>query len=156
MTTQTIKKTGSAKARNSSARLFAVQALYQALHSDKRPMSMVEEYLKHNVGMDLTGEDAPEPSPMVTPDETLFKSIMAGVDSRYDELIGFIKLHLPNFDDKELLLKSILLCGAYEILAHTDLDKALLISEYIHVTKAFFEGAESKLVNAVLDSLSKA
>lgn len=151
--TQSIKKTGSAKARNSSARLFAVQALYQSLHSGKRPMVMVDEYLKHNIGMDLTGEDAPEPSPMVTPDETLFKAIMAGVDNRADELIGFIKLHLPNFDDKELLLKAVLLCGAYEILAHRDLDKALVISEYIHVTKAFFDGAESKLVNAVLDKL---
>jgi N utilization substance protein B len=143
------KKTGSAKARNTSARLFAVQALYQSIHSAKRPMSLVEEYLNFNVGMDLDQDG--EISEMVTPDETLFKSIMAGVDGRRDELDGFIKQHLPNFEEKDLLLKSILLCGSYELLAHTDLDKALVVSEYLHITKAFYGGTESKLVNAVLD-----
>ena len=81
---------------------------------------------------------------------------MAGVDGRREELETFIKQHLPNFDDKELLLKSILLCGAYEILAHSDLDRALVISEYLHVAKAFFDGAESKLINAVLDKIGAA
>ena len=145
------KKTGSAKARNSSARLFAVQAIYQSLQLQKRPMALVDEYLSHNVGMDLSQDG--DVSEMVSPDETLFKSIMAGVDGRRDELEMFIKPHLPNFDDKEMLLKSILLCGAYEILSHTDLDRALVISEYLHIAKAFFDGAESKLVNAVLDKI---
>jgi transcription antitermination protein NusB len=128
-----------------------VQALYQSLHLGKRPMSMVEEYLQHNVGMDLSQDG--DVCKMVSPDETLFKSIIAGVDHRYDELESFIKPRLPNFDEKELLLKAILLCGAYEIMAHTDLDRALLISEYLHVTKAFYDGAEAKLVNAVLDKI---
>lgn len=146
------KKTGSAKARNSAARLFAVQAIYQAMQLQKRPMHLVDEYLAHNVGMDLSQDDV-DVSEMVSPDETLFKSILAGVDGRRDELELFIKPHLANFDEKEMLLKSIILCGAYEILSHTDLDRALVISEYIHISKAFFDGAESKLVNAVLDKM---
>lgn len=147
------KKTGSAKARNSAARLFAVQAVYQAMSLQKRPMHLIEEYLNHNVGIDLE-QDGNDENQMVTPDQTLFKSIMAGVDGRREELETFIKPHLPNFDEKEMLLKSVLLCGAYELLAHTDLDRPLLISEYLHITKAFYDGAESKLVNAVLDKIA--
>ncbi|MCB9980671.1 MAG: transcription antitermination factor NusB, partial [Rhodospirillales bacterium] len=38
-------------------------------------------------------------------------------------------------------------------MAHLDIDPPLIISDYIHVTRSFYEGAESKLVNGILDSL---
>jgi transcription antitermination protein NusB len=56
----------------------------------------------------------------------------------------------------EALLRSVLLCGAYEMLAHLDIDAPLLIAEYQAVTEAFFDESEIKLVHAVLDRLNKA
>ena len=149
-----IQKTGSRKARQSSARLFAVQALYQSLHQQKSLIDVMEEFLQYNRPLDLNGGDGDE-APMVSPDETLFKSICAGVSNRFSELAQFIDPHLIDFEKRDFLIQSIILCGVYEILAHTDIDRALIISEYINITKAFYHGTESKLVNAVLDKFER-
>lgn len=139
---------GSKKARATAARLFSVQAVYQALHSSRQPVSLVDEYLAHHVGMDL------EDGEMVTPDQTLFKSIMAGVSHRLDYLQDIIKQRVAT-PEMDLLLKSILLCGIYEIQSHSDIDAPILISDYLHVTHGFYSGSEAKLVNGVLDAVAK-
>jgi N utilization substance protein B len=41
-------------------------------------------------------------------------------------------------------------------LAHHDIDVPVIISDYLDITHAFYEGSESKLVNGVLDQISKA
>ncbi len=139
---------GSKKARSTSARLFSVQAVYQALQTEKSPISLVNEYLQHNVGMDL------EDGEMVTPDESLFKSILSGVSNRSEELSDILKARLatPEIDS---LLKAILLCGIYEILAHTDIDAPIIIADYLNVTHGFYAGSEAKLVNGILDAVAK-
>ena len=139
---------GSKKARATAARLFSVQAVYQALHAGKKPVSLVDEYLLHNVGMDL------EDGKMVTPDETLFKSIVAGVTNRAEEIPSVLKARF-NAQDTDLLLKAILLCGIYELMAHSDIDSPIIISDYLHVTHGFYHGTESRLVNGVLDAAAK-
>jgi len=55
----------------------------------------------------------------------------------------------------EKLLQSILLCGIYEIMAHSDVDAPIIINDYVDVAHAFYDGGESKLVNAVLDRATK-
>ncbi len=139
---------GSKKARSTSARLFSVQAVYQSLQNNQRPIGLVEEYLQHNVGMDL------EDGEMVTPDETLFKSIMAGVTTRSGDLETLLNARLPS-PDIELLLKSILLCGIYEIVGHPDIDAPIIIADYINVAHGFYAGSEPKLVNGILDAVAK-
>ena len=48
---------------------------------------------------------------------------------------------------------SIMLCGAYELMVHSDIDAPIVISDYLHVTHAFYDQGEHALVNAVLDSI---
>lgn len=139
---------GSKKARSTSARLFSVQAVYQALQTEKSPVSLLNEYLQHNVSMDLEG------GKMVTPDENLFKSILSGVTNRSDELSDILKARLPS-GEVDSLLKSILLCGVYEIVGHTDIDAPIIIADYLNVTHGFYAGSEPKLVNGVLDAVAK-
>jgi len=139
---------GSRKARSTSARLFAVQAVYQALQTNKSPASLIDEFLQHHVGMDL------EDGEMVTPDESLFKSILAGVTNRSDE-IGAILSARQASPDIENILKSILHCGIYELLGHADIDAPIIISDYLNVTHGFYGGSEPKLVNGILDAVAK-
>ncbi|MEM6781895.1 MAG: transcription antitermination factor NusB, partial [Pseudomonadota bacterium] len=61
----------------------------------------------------------------------------------------------PISAQREPLLYSILLCGVFEIKNRYDVDIPIIISDYLHVSHAFFEGNEAKLVNAVLDKLAK-
>lgn len=144
----------SKKARSTAARLFAVQAVYQALQLKVPPVSLMEEYTLHRVGMDLEGGDADVVQPMVQPDGVLFREILGGVTTRWNDLQQLITPRLTN-PSIEPLLTAIMVCGTYELLAHHDIDAPIIIADYIHVTHGFFAGSESKLVNAVLDALAK-
>ena len=145
---------GSLKARKTAARLFAVQAIYQAIQNKEAPSKLYDEYINHRVGMDLN-DDGQDNGQMVEPDQPLFRSLLSGVTERWGDLEQIIKPRLKVSHEIEPLLTSILICGAYELLAHQDIDSPIIISDYLNITSGFFEGSESKLVNAVLDALSK-
>lgn len=139
----------SRKARLTAARLFAVQAVYQSLQLKVPPVSLLDEYLQHRVGMDLHEGDE-----MVVPDGTLFTDILKGVTDRWDDVMQLIAPRLTN-TAMEPLLTAILVCGTYELLAQGETDTPIIIADYLHVTHGFFAGSESKLVNGVLDALAK-
>ena len=143
-------KTGSAKARKSAARLFAVQALYQIVF-DKKPVDAVlREFRDHRIGYEQDGD-------LIVPgDLDLFSKIVTGVEDRRPDLEHVINAAL-NGREKELevLLYCILLAGTFELLEHQDIDGPIIISDYLNVTHAFFDQSETKLVNGVLDRLKK-
>lgn len=138
----------SRKARSTAARLLAVQAVYQGLQLKVPPATLMDEYTQHRAGMELDGNE------MVQPDGVLFTGILKGVTERWADLQQLITPRLKDAS-VEPLMTAILLCGAYEILAHNDLDAPIIISDYLHVTHGFFEGSESKLINGVLDAVAK-
>ncbi|NCT40762.1 MAG: transcription antitermination protein NusB [Alphaproteobacteria bacterium] len=140
------------KAQVLSARLLAVQALYQ-MKQNKQPVKTVyDEYILHRSEQEVDGQK------LVTPDGALFKQILYGVEERYVELDAVMKANLKkDASDRfvEPLLYSVLLCGAYELLAHSDIDAPIIINDYLNVGHAFFEKNEVALINGVLDSLAK-
>ena len=71
---------GSQKARNSAARLLAVQAVYQVLSTNQDPSHIVQEYLDHRAGKALDGEE------MVMPDGILFQKVVSGVFDHLEQL----------------------------------------------------------------------
>lgn len=142
----------SAIAMKSAARLMAVQAVYQSFTDDKDMRLIAEEYLHFRSGMEVEGEK------LVEPDRELFSAILRGVSERRDDLNELIAANHKREEGKatlEMLLQSILLCGAYELMANVKTDIGVIINDYVEVTNAFYEGGESKLINAVLDSISK-
>lgn len=143
----------SATARKKAARLMAVQAVYQMAVNRREPAFVIDEYIFLRKNMEVEGER------MVEPDESLFRDIVLGVAERHEDLTGIVAANRPKREDQvvvdEPLLEAHLLCGAYELLAHQDIDFPVIISAYVDVAKAFFAGHEPKLINAVLDSIRK-
>lgn len=140
----------SASARRSAARLMGAQAVYQILIDNQAAGAVVPEYLAHRAGMEIDGET------MVEPDAALFSSIVQGVEGRRGDLEALIAANRPADKAKsEPLLQAILLCGAYELLSCPETDAPVIISDYIDIAKAFFDGKEPGLVNGVLDSIRK-
>ncbi len=137
----------------SSARLMAVQAVYQSFTDDKDMRLIAEEYLHFRAGMEVEGER------MVDPDRELFSAILRGISERKADLEGLIAANRPVAEGKkasmDLILQAILLCGAYELMANLKVDMPVIINDYVDVTHAFYAGKEPGLVNAVLDSISK-
>lgn len=142
----------SPKAQNLSARLLAVQALYQ-MKQNQQPVKVVyNEYIQHRSEQEINGQK------LVKPDGVLFKKILYGVEERYVEVESVIQANLKkDASDRvvEPLLFSILICGAYELLAHADIDKGIIINDYLNVGHGFFEKNEVALINGVLDSVSQ-
>ena len=139
---------GSKKARTSAARLASVQAVYQMVSNQQKASTVIEEYLIHRSGMKIDGDE------MIPPDPALFNSIVKGIEDRKSDLFPMVQERL-NGREVEPLLFGIILCGAYEILVHDDIDVPIIISDYIHVTQAFYAGNEIKIINAVLDDIAK-
>lgn len=140
------KKPVSQKASALSARLMAVQAVYQSMLNEQRMTDAGREYLNHRTGMEVDGEE------IVEPDKKLVTSILRGMEERSDDLMSVLSHHFSEKKrEPELLIKSILLCGLYEILAHVDIDVPIIINDYLNVSHGFFDQGEVNLINGILD-----
>ena len=54
----------------------------------------------------------------------------------------------------DLVISCILKVGVAEFYVNADLDAPIIINEYVDLTRSFYEGAEVKIVNAVLDKIA--
>ncbi len=137
-------------AQNLSARLLAAQAVYQADLNAQKLSEVASEYLAHRIGMEVEGEE------LVAADKALFTKIMRGVEERGGDLAGILKANTKDGGQRlEPLIKAILICAAYELLAHHDIDSPIIINDYLNVGHSFFESGEVSLINGVLDAVSK-
>jgi N utilization substance protein B len=138
--------------RRTAARLAAVQGLYQIELSGSSPANVVVEFMKHRLGQEGDGEN------FGAADQGLFADLVEGVSARRDELDRQIAAALtPEWplERLEIILRSILRAGAYELLARPEVPARVAISEYLDIAHAFFAGKEPGLVNAVLDRLAR-
>lgn len=143
---------GSQKARNTAARLVAVQCVYDMIITGHSAGEALEGYRDHR------HDEIFEEIEFVPADLDLLAKIVRGVEERKIDLLDMVQGALNQREGQtqpEPLLRSLLLCGAYEMLAHSDIDAPLLIAEYQAVSNGFFEDSEAKLVHAILDRLNK-
>ena len=132
--------------------MHAVQAVYQMYSTGHPSSDIVIEFEKFRLGQTIDGDQ------YNVPDRRLFKTIVTGVEKRQIDLVGIMHDTLKKDGkprDVENLMTSILLCGIYEILDHGNVDAPIIINDYIEITKAYYEGPEKGLINAVLDSISQ-
>lgn len=144
---------GSAKARRSSARLAAVQVLYQMRLNKEDASSALSSFTSSSLaGVDMDGET------LVPPDAETLDAIVRGVEQRWSDVDGIIAQSLAHGGKKEveILLDCILRAGTYELIARGDIDTGIIINDYLNVTSSFYAGSETKLVNAILDRVAKA
>ena len=52
-------------------------------------------------------------------------------------------------------MRAILRAGAYELRRCKDIPAKVILNEYVEIARAFFDGDEPGVVNAVLDRLGK-
>lgn len=135
-----------------AARLGAVQALYELDIAGKGVDEAMAEFEAHWLGREV--EDlAFKPA-----DAPFFRDIVAGVVREQRMLDPVIDKALAKgwpLRRIETVLRSILRCGAYELFFRSDVPPKVTISEYVEITRDFYEDDEIGLVNAVLDSLAR-
>ncbi len=137
----------------SAARLAAVQALYQMELTGAAWRSVQKEFESHRLGAEIEGDQYREA------DVTLFRDLVRGAVDR--------QVEIDKATDRALVeawplgridptLRAIFRASGYELAARADVPWKVVITEYVDVAKAFFEGGkETKFVNAVLDHMAR-
>ncbi len=139
-------------AERSAARLAAVQALYQMDVAGKGIVEALAEFEAFWIGREVEGVEF-QPA-----DLPLFRDILAGVVREQRAIDVKIDSSLPsNWPLTRIMtvLRSILRAGTYELLFRKDVPARVAISEYVDLTRSFYEDDEPGLVNAVLDTIAR-
>ncbi|WP_142592278.1 transcription antitermination factor NusB [Pseudorhizobium endolithicum] len=135
-----------------AARLAAVQALYQMDVGGAGVLEVVAEYEAHRLGQELDGET------YLKADASWFRSIVSGVVRDQVKIDPIVRSALQNdwpLSRLDSTLRAILRAGTFEILERKDVPVPVIVTEYVEIAQAFFEGEEPKIVNAVLDRIAK-
>ena len=137
--------------KKSSARLFAVQILFEMEINGKKINNILErltdEYLIEISRLNKTGKA----------DKNHLIKILKGVTKNQkdidlninDNLIGW---SLSRIDS---VSRAILRSALYELRECNDIPVKVIINEYIEISKSFFEGDEPNFINGILDKVSK-
>lgn len=139
--------------KRSSARLAAVQALYQMDIAGADLFETLGEFETLRLGREVDGDQYRDA------DIAFFRDIAGGVVREQLVLDPAIDKALKEgwpLARVDSTLRQILRCGAYELYFRRDVPARAAIVEYVDIARAFFdEGEEPRLVNAVLDTLGR-
>lgn len=139
------------KPSRSVARLNAVQAMYQISLTGDPASAVVIEFLEHRLGQDTDG------ILMKNADSTLFSTLVHGTAkdrSQIDEMVAGYLDKSWSLDRIQPLLLAILQTATYELMYGKDTPTAVILNEYLDVTRAFYDDKEVGFVNGVLDKLA--
>ncbi len=143
-----------------NARLMAVQAVYAQAQSGEDWNTVISRFLLEEVGGSLIeGEGKNEKYITLAPaDKELFAALVQYVRDNGENLMETVKAslseHLKDADLSGVLL-ALLKVGVAEFYVNPDLDAPIIINEYVDLARSFYDGAEVKLTNAIMDKVAK-
>jgi N utilization substance protein B len=133
-----------------SARLAAVQALYQMELTGADATTVAQEFIEHRFS---------DAQLAVAPDESLFRAIVDGVPHRQvaiDRAIAAALSENWRLQRIDSILRAILRAAAYELVDRPDIPARVVIDEYIEIARCFSDEEQCAFVNAVLDRIAHA
>lgn len=150
------KRNGSGRRRSgvarAAARLGAVQGLYQMDIGGADLADVLSQYGAGRLG------DSFEDGQCGEADFGFLKAIVEGVvadqaliDRKVNECLG-TGWTLARLD---AIARAVLRAGGFELMFREDVPPRVVISEYVEVAKAFFNGSEPGFINAALDKLAR-
>lgn len=145
----------------SAARLAAVQATYMAEYGQLPIDEVIKDFINGEVGRYvLEDEDGQEKQVEIGEmDTNYFATLTRGVHAKKEYMEKALSQYLKEgwlFERFDGTLRALLLCAAYELANTLDVDAKVIIQEYVDLAYAFFSKNEPKMVNALLDTISKA
>ena len=138
--------------KRGAARLAAVQALYQMDIVGTGVMETVAEYESVRLGKEVDGDT------YLAADASWFRGVVAGVVEQQKQIDPIIHSSLPGdwpLARIESILRATLRAGVFELSNRKDVPAKVVITEYVDIAHAFFEGDEPKMVNGVLDRVAR-
>ncbi|WP_038368298.1 transcription antitermination factor NusB [Bosea sp. UNC402CLCol] len=134
------------------ARLSVVQALYEMEIGGRGVTEAMAEFEAFWIGQEVEEIELPKA------EIAFFRDLLGGVvreqrlvDRTVDELLA------KDWPLKrvEAVVRAVLRAGAYELAFRKDVPARAVISEYVAVARAFYDGDEIGMINAVLDRMAR-
>lgn len=138
--------------KRGAARLAAIQALYQMEVGGTDLQTVIAEFETFRLGKELDGDQYRDADP------GWFRDLMAGTVREQRQLDPLIHTALQGnwpLARLDATLRAILRAGAYELANRKDVPVAVVITEYVTVAQAFFDGDEPRIINGVLDQIAR-
>ena len=135
-----------------AARLAAVQALYQMDVAGKGLIEAMAEFETFWMGKEVDGISLP------AAEANFFRDVLSGVVREQRPIDRAVDDALADgwpLKRIETVLRSVLRCGTYELMFRKDVPPKVAINEYVSVARAFYEGDEPGITNAVLDRIAR-
>ncbi|MGI9465446.1 MAG: transcription antitermination factor NusB [Aestuariivirgaceae bacterium] len=134
-----------------SARLGAVQALYQMELAETGVSDVLAEYASSRQG------NAFEDGQHGEADKTFLEDIVQGVVAHQRDIDRAVADCLSagwTLARLDATLRAILRSAGYELAYRADIPGRVVLTEYVELTRAFFDDTESAFVNGALDALA--
>ena len=130
-------------------RLLAVQALHQISINELSSENSIDSILETAIQQPGLEELKKKPN------FNYAKKILNGFLKNSQQIDLLIRTSLTasrSLDKLDKLIQAILNLAIYEIKFGPKVPKKIIINEYLNISHIFFTGAESKLINGILDS----
>ena len=140
-----------------AARLAAVQALFQSEQAGESPEAVIEQFLRHRLGADASG-DGPAEGRIPDADGKLFARIVRSAALKIEALDAEIAAVLAAdwpMDKLDPVLRALLRAAAAEFATPHEPPARVVINEYLDIAHGFFVGDEPRFANGVLDGLAR-
>jgi len=124
------------------SRRLAMQAVYQLLMTDNEAIDIEKQFK--------------EQKEFKSADADYFHELLFGIEKQKEQLFSLLEDYIDRpFVEIDLVEKSILLIGAYELNSRIDIPYRVVINEAINVAKKY--GAEDghKYINGILDKAAR-
>jgi transcription termination factor NusB len=132
-------------------RLVAIMALYLLKQNDNTK----QEVLDHLFTTPILQEELSLNVDLV--DKLFLNELLDGAIENEEYLQNTINANITNtkinMENSDQLIFSILHLGAFELL-QKNLDKKIVISQYVKLSSTFFEKHETSIINAILDTIN--
>ena len=137
--------------KKSSARLFAVQILFEMEINGKKINNILER-LTNEYLIEISRLNKTEKA-----DKNHLIKILKGVIKNQKDIDLNIKDNLIGWSLSRIdsVSRAILRSALYELRECNDIPVKVIINEYIEISKSFFEGDEPNFINGILDKISK-
>ena len=139
------------------ARVAAVQALFQSEASGDSAETVIQQFIRHRIG-GMPGEGGFDDGRVPIADVPLFSQIVRSVGKHAEALDGMVASNLTGgwaMDRLDPVLRALLRCAAAELWSGKEPPAKVVINEYMDVAHGFFDDAEPRFANGVLDALAR-
>jgi N utilization substance protein B len=140
------------------ARLAAVQALFQAEQAQASPETVIDEFIRHRLGVVPGAPGGFEDGRVAEADVPLFARIVRAATREQDTLDPMLAAALAEdwpLERLDSVLRALLRAGAAELWMADGPPAKVVINEYMDVAHGFFDGEEPGMANGVLDRLAR-